>query len=125
MPLNQSMLSFVQRLRKAGVVVSLFTNNMDIFDTISRFHHKLDDHFDYIYSSSAYGQLKLENDVLIRKACQDAQADKDHTAFVDDSLSSFEAATQYGILTFLYADYDASQTAFEEWLLHKFSIDLH
>lgn len=122
MPINQPMVDFLQRLRKAGVTISLFTNNMDIFDNISRSHHKLDNHFDHIYSSSAYGQLKLENDTLVRKACLDANTHRKNTAFVDDSTSSFKAATEYGILTFLYPDYTASQDAFEKWLLSSFSV---
>ncbi len=124
MPINQLMLTFLQRLRRTGVIISLFTNNMDIFDTVSRSHHKLDNHFDHIYSSSAYGQLKLENDTLVSKACLDAAASRENTAFVDDSTSSLKSATEYGILTFLYTDYIASQDAFENWLLSNFSLEI-
>jgi FMN phosphatase YigB (HAD superfamily) len=122
MPLNKPLLAFTQELRKAGVVVSLFTNNMDIFDNVSRWHHKLDDFFDHIYSSSAYGQLKLENDELIKTACLDAGTNQTHTALVDDSMSSFKAATAHGIQPFLYENYVESQKAFENWIKDNFSI---
>jgi HAD superfamily hydrolase (TIGR01509 family) len=120
MPLNTRMLDYIATLRKRGVTVSLFTNNMDIFDTVSRAHHQLDNHFDHIYSSSEQGQLKLEDEALLRKALREAGVSKAQTAFVDDSSASYEAATSYGIQTFLYDDYDASQKSFEIWLAKEF-----
>jgi FMN phosphatase YigB (HAD superfamily) len=121
MPLNTHLLQYITLLRKKGVVVSLFTNNMDIFDRVSRGYHNLDAHFDFIYSSSAYGQLKLENDTLLRRAMQDAKVTVEQVAFVDDSQSSYDAATGYGVATFLYAHYNASQSAFEMWLENEYS----
>jgi FMN phosphatase YigB (HAD superfamily) len=116
MPLNPSLLRFVATLRSQGVVVSLFTNNMDIFDVISVRQHRLREHFDYIYSSSLHGQLKLENEVLLRKAASEAGAPLDTVVLVDDSPQSFTRATDYGVATFLYDQYEASQPAFETWL---------
>lgn len=121
MSLNVALLSFIAKLRASGVRVSLFTNNMDIFDLISRSYHNLDEYFDFIYSSSKFGQLKLENENLLQRAIKDAKAHKRDTAFVDDSQLSYIAATGYGIDTFLYSNYDASQTEFEEWLSRGFA----
>ena len=120
MPLNPSLLHHLALLRSKGVIVSLFTNNMDIFDDVSREHHQLDTHFDHIYSSSAYGQLKLENEVLVRKALQEANVDSESTALVDDSPDSFARASSYGITTFLYDQYEDSQVAFEQWLEREY-----
>ncbi len=120
MPLNQPLIRFITKLRSFGVQASLFTNNMDIFDIVSRAHHHLDTHFDHIYSSSEFGQLKLENDQLLKRALHDAQTTMSHTAFVDDSQSSYDAATKYGVHTFLYKDYAASQADFEQWLSRSF-----
>lgn len=121
MPINQPLLRCIENLRKNGVTVSLFTNNMDIFDTVSRFHHELDNHFDHIYSSSAYGQLKLEDDVLLTRAMQEAGTDAEHTAFVDDAQSSHDAATGFGVATFIYKDYEDSQKGFEQWLEENYT----
>lgn len=121
MPLNQPMIAFVKKLRAMGVTVSLFTNNMDIFDQISRAHHQLDSLFDFIYSSSAYGALKLESEVLLQKACDDAGAPRTQVALVDDSLSSFTAAKHFGIKPFLYKNYEMSQSDFEHWLEQTFT----
>jgi FMN phosphatase YigB (HAD superfamily) len=121
MPLNNSMLAFIRQLRDKGIAVSLFTDNMDVFDTIFRNHHKLDDHFDHIYSSSAYGQLKLENDTLLNIAFRDAQVRVEETALVDDSPAAYEAAMGYGVITHLYKDYINSQPDFEAWLKSKYS----
>ncbi len=125
MSMNHRMLTFTGKLRKKGVIVSLFTNNMDIFDSVSRWHHELDAYFDFIYSSSAYGQLKLENDTLLNRALDDAKAAKSEVAFVDDSRVAYDAATSFGISTFLYQDYTDSQAAFEAWIEKEYqgSID--
>lgn len=116
MLLNHPLLSFIASLRSGGVAVSLFTNNMDIFDTVSRAHHQLDEHFDYIYSSSQYGQLKFENDILLQTAMRESGVEKEGIALVDDSRNSFKMATKYGIGVFLYDKYEESQPAFERWL---------
>lgn len=118
MSLNQSMLKFTQNLREQGVVISLFTNNMDIFDRVSRYHHQLDDYFDFIYSSSAYGQLKFETDAIILKACIDADVGMGDLMLVDDSPVSYETARKLDIPAFPYTDYTASQQPFETWPLH-------
>jgi len=122
MSLNQALLRYIGQLRSNGVVVSLFTNNMDVFDKVSRAHHKLDTYFDHIYSSSEQGQLKLEDDTLLLRVIQDAGTGIAHTAFVDDSTSSYEAATSYGVATCLYKDYTYSQKLFEAWLHKQFII---
>lgn len=116
MSLNPSLLRFVATLRSRGVVVSLFTNNMDIFDVVSVRQHRLREHFDHIYSSSLHGQLKLENEVLLREAAGEVGASLDAVVLVDDSSQSFARATGYGVATFLYDQYEASQPAFETWL---------
>jgi FMN phosphatase YigB (HAD superfamily) len=122
MPLNEPLLQFIGKLRSRGIRVSLLTNNMDIFDLVARAHHNLDTHFDHIYSSSAHGQLKLENDALITRAMQEAAADIRQTALVDDSTVSYELATGYGVSTFLYQDYLNSQADFEHWLEATYAI---
>lgn len=109
MPLNQPMLSFIKQLRRKGIIVSLFTNNMDIFDTVSRTFYRLDDHFDYVYSSSAHNRLKLEDNYLLTKASKDASVNIGEIALVDDSQHSYDAATSFGVQTFLYAHYTGSQ----------------
>jgi FMN phosphatase YigB (HAD superfamily) len=121
MSLNKPLLKYIAGLRAKGIAVSLFTNNMDIFDTVSRAHHHLDNHFDHIYSSSTYGQLKLENSILLERAIAEAGAETASTAFVDDSQTSYDAATRYGVATFLYKHYDTSQPAFEKWLSKAFA----
>ncbi|NCU37800.1 hypothetical protein EOL96_01915 [Candidatus Saccharibacteria bacterium] len=120
MKMNSQMLAYLQKLRKQGIVVSLFTDNMDIFDTVSRYHHELDSQFDYIYSSSMYGQLKLENDTLLKKAIYDARTRPSEVAFVDDSTEAYEKATKYGIKTFVYGKYVDSQPDFEAWVGENF-----
>jgi len=120
MSINRPMLAFIGKLRKKGVIVSLFTNNMDIFDSVSRRHYELDNHFDFIYSSSEYGQLKLENDTLLNRALHDAKTTKSEVAFVDDSQASYDAATSFGVSTFLYKDYLDSQVVFEAWVEKRY-----
>jgi FMN phosphatase YigB (HAD superfamily) len=120
MPLNHSLLGFITSLRSRGVTVSLFTNNMDIFDTYGRAYHQLDNHFDAIYSSSQHGQLKLENDTLLQLALSEAGVDVQNTALVDDSHNSLQRATQYGVNTFLYEKYEESQPLFERWLRREY-----
>jgi FMN phosphatase YigB (HAD superfamily) len=88
---------------------------MDIFDIVSREHHKLDSHFDFIYSSSRYGQLKLD-DVLLQKAMREGGATSTSTVLVDDSLNSHTRAMSYGVETFPISEYEASQPAFRRWL---------
>lgn len=122
MPLNQPMLTFIKQLRQKGVIVSLFTNNMDIFDTVSRTFHQLDDHFDYIYSSSAHQRLKLEDNYMLTKASRDASANIGEIALVDDSQYSYDVATSFGVPTFLYTHYTDSQPAFEKWLSRKYTV---
>ncbi|NCD00432.1 MAG: hypothetical protein EOL95_12135 [Bacteroidia bacterium] len=122
MDLNKLMLSYVKYLRENGVTVGLFTNNMDVFDSISRYHFNLDKYFNHIYSSSAYGQLKLENDTIIRKVIDDTHVHIDEVALVDDSQSSFDTATKYGIATFLYRNYKESQVEFETWIEKNYSL---
>jgi FMN phosphatase YigB (HAD superfamily) len=122
MHINQPLLQYADKLRSNGVKVCLFTNNMDIFDTVSRFAHNLDNHFDHIYSSSEHGRLKLEDDSLLRRACQDAGTQVGDVALVDDSQASFDLAEKYGVATFLYDKYEDSQTAFEAWISERYSV---
>lgn len=123
MPINQLMLDFVGFVRSKGVSVSLFTNNMDIFDMVLRRYHRLDEHFDHIYSSSQYGQLKLENDALIMKALKDAGTKTiDEAVLVDDSQDSYDLAKGYGLDAFLYKRYTDSQNQFETWLRQEYRL---
>ncbi|HEU5121962.1 MAG TPA: HAD family hydrolase [Candidatus Saccharimonadales bacterium] len=121
MPINRPLLNLVETLRTNGVTVGLFTDNMDVFDKISTAHHMLNKRFDAIYSSSKYGQLKLENETLLHTAIEEAGAELESTALVDDSPRSYNRARQYGLATYLYGDYEQSQKEFEAWLKQNYN----
>lgn len=116
MRLNVEMLETIASLRKAGVAVALFTDNMDIFDNLTVPLYELDQKFDAIYSSSAYGRLKLENDTLLMRAAREADAQPHQVALVDDRERSCEFIRSLGGHAFLYDNYTDSHPAFTSWL---------
>lgn len=116
MRLNVRMRETVKLLRQQGIKAVLFTNNMDVFDTITVPHFRLDAEFDAIYSSSRHGALKLEDSSLFETVCAEFDVLPNEIGLVDDSESSIVAAAELGAQVFHYADYNDSHAAFVAWL---------
>jgi FMN phosphatase YigB (HAD superfamily) len=122
MTMSRQMIDYIQALRQRGVVVSLFTDNMDIFDQVAIAYHKLHNYFDYIYSSSTHGSLKLEDMTLLEKAMRDAGVKAPvELALVDDAPHNCQRVEEYGGRTFLYPNGDTAQAAFESWLTSTYT----
>ena len=117
MQLNQKMLDTVRRVRDSGIKVALFTNNMDVFDTITVKYFNLSEHFDAIYSSSQHGKLKFEDGTTFIKAASSVGATASEIALVDDSVDSINAMKQLGGAAFHYKNYTEDHAQFESWIV--------
>ncbi|MDN3652810.1 GMP/IMP nucleotidase [Thalassotalea ponticola] len=87
---------FMQALRQSGRQVILVTNAHP--DSLSLKIEKtaLDKYFDRLISCHQYGVSK-ESQQLWRQLQHDIGFDKQHTLFVDDTISVLDAAKRYGI----------------------------
>jgi FMN phosphatase YigB (HAD superfamily) len=111
--LNTALLQHIARLRKNDWSVYLYTDNMDIFDRVSVSHFGLDRHFDAIYSSSAYGYLKFENDRLLTILKTEQGITQEPIYLVDDKIH--QVALDAGLHFFHYKDW-SMQNTFEQWI---------
>lgn len=110
---NHSLLDYIDTLRRTGWKVYLYTDNMDIFDKLTVPYHGLQEYFDAIYSSSAYGCLKFEDPTLFSLLKQEQGISHQQVYLVDDKVHSL--ALQLGIKAFQYDDW-SRQKEFETWL---------
>lgn len=110
---NRPLLDYLKTLRQLSWKVFLYTDNMDVFDKLSVPYHGLNEHFDAIYSSSAYGYLKFEDPTLFSLLKQEQGITNQQVYLVDDKVHPL--ALQLGIKVFHYDDW-SRQKEFEMWL---------
>lgn len=116
MSLNQDLLRFAIEQKSKGVQTAIFTDNMDVFEKIFVPENKLDEKFDYIFSSSTYGMLKGDNggeflDLVVQKFGVDIS----EVLFIDNSLKAQELMNSQGGVFYLWEDYEKEFSRFIEW----------
>jgi FMN phosphatase YigB (HAD superfamily) len=110
---NHLLLDYVDALRRTDWKVYMYTDNMDIFDKFTVPYHGLQEYFDAIYSSSAYGYLKFEDPTLFSLLKQEQGILNQQVYLIDDKIHPL--ASQLGIKAFHYDDWNR-QKEFETWL---------
>ncbi len=116
MKLNQDLLKFAVEQRAKGIQTAIFTDNMDIFEKVFVVENKLDEKFDYIFSSSTYGMLKEDNGgEFLDIAVQKFGVDISEVLFIDNSLKAQDLMNSKGGVFYLWEDYENEFTKFIEW----------
>ncbi len=116
MTVNAGLLRFAAAVQKQGVKTAVFTDNMDVFEQVLVPHARLDDHFDYVFSSSTFGALKLdEGEEFFQQALREAGVLNQPFLFLDDSPKIRELTEKLGGTFYHYADFQTGLYAFTDW----------
>ncbi len=124
MKMNSNLFKFAKELRTNGVTVSIFTDNMDVFDNIFVPLNELNYHFDNIFSSSKYQMLKSHNDgKFLRYVLDKLSIEPEQTLFIDDKPKNGEFMKDFGGNFYQYIDYDNGYKDFRKWFNTQFTIN--
>lgn len=124
MKLNDELLNFAKYMRSQGVKVAIFTDNMDIFDRVLVPYNNLKNKFDFVFSSSEYKKLKLDNEAeFLKQVMEEMGVKPAQTLFLDDSPKIGVFMEKFGGHFYLYEDYYNGFNKFIQWLHNTFTID--
>lgn len=122
MKMNDLLLDFTVKMRKKGVKVAVFTDNMDVFDKIFVTQNRLDEIFDGIFSSSMYGKLKLDNNAQFLDQVIELMLSKpENTLLLDDSMKIGDYMLKKGGKFYHYNNYVEGHNDFMKWFNKNFS----
>ncbi len=107
MRLETGLISLAKKLKTNLFQTALVTNNMDVFNTVTVGHHKLDKVFPVIVNSFDYGVMKHEAsgklfDIAMAEL---GESDYRNALLIDDSAKARDMFEQKGGLTFAYENY--------------------
>ena len=121
--LNTELLNFVSSMRHLGVKVTIFTDNMDVFDRIFVPYNNLKNKFDFIFSSSTFKKLKLDNNAaFLKQAIEIMDVRYEQTLLLDDSPKIGVFMKKFGGNFYLYEDYYNEFNKFIQWFYNNFNI---
>jgi len=113
MKMNEELLLFAKEIRSKGVITSIFTDNMDIFEQIFVPHNDLESKFDYVFSSFSCKKLKMDNNAkFLKDVLSELNASAENVLFIDDSPEIGIFMEKLGGHFYLYHDY---KDGFEEF----------
>ena len=95
--LRPEMISYVVRIRSAGLTVAILsdqTNWLDELNQRSPFHHR----FDYVFNSFHLGKTKRDPSIF-SDICDKLGLKPDEVLFVDDNLDNVKRASNQGLRT--------------------------
>lgn len=95
----------VQAVKAQGIKVGMITNNMDVFDTVTRLRLKLDDLFDHVCNSFTYKKLKREGLFDIAMRALDVNT-YNTTLLIDDSPRARASFESRGGHTYPYTTFE-------------------
>lgn len=104
--LDETLIEYVQKLRKSGKRVVLATNQEKYRTDYMLKHMGFEGAFDKIYSSAHLGLKKPATD-FFAKVVEDLNVPKNEVLFWDDDQRNIDGAKEYGIHAEFYADYDS------------------
>ncbi len=114
MELDKDLLNFADDLKKRWKNIGLITNNMDIFNEITRVHYNLDSVFPLIINSSDYWLLKHEqNWELFDIAMRKIWGFFSDTLMIDDSSKVYKVFTDKWWICYKYDNYKNFAKRFE------------
>jgi len=102
--LDEPLMTYVKKLREAGLRVVLATNQEKYRTEYMLEHMGFADAFDKIYSSAHLG-LKKPAVEFFAHVVDDLGTSKDEVLFWDDDQRNIDGATEYGIRAEFYSDY--------------------
>jgi len=95
----------IQALKERGVKVGMITNNMDVFNTVTRPKLRLDDLFDGVFDSFSYKKMKADG--LFDIAMQSfGNTDYSVALLIDDSPRARAAFEVKGGQTYTYSTFE-------------------
>ncbi|MBT4849565.1 HAD hydrolase-like protein [Candidatus Parcubacteria bacterium] len=121
MSLNKDLIYFAKNMKKRGIKVVIFTDNMDPFKKMVVPNLKLNDTFDNIISSWDYKMLKEEkNGRFVDVILKQMKIEIKKTLLIDDSLGISKIIRNKGGHSYLYKDYNNEFPKFYAWFTKKF-----
>jgi len=122
MQLNKGLIKFAIQMRSLGVRTAIFTDNMDIFDRVFVPYHSLNEKFDFIFSSSTYKKLKLDNDAFfLKETIKKMKSSPSETLLLDDSPEIGVYMNKIGGYFYHYQDYEKELPKFFKWFKENFA----
>lgn len=124
MKLNEDLMKFAKLMRNKGVKVSVFTDNMDVFDRVFVPYNDLNGKFDHIFSSSIYKNLKSNGDgTFLKQALEETGISPENSLFLDNTPKIGEWMVQFGGHFYLYENYETEYQKFEIWFNDNFEVE--
>lgn len=124
MALNQELIEFAGMCREKGIKTAIFTDNMDIFEEVTVPSHGLDKKFDFIFSSSSYGKLKLDDNAeFLKYVISQTESKFENTLFIDDSPKIGISMVNNGGYFYQYENYEIEFPKFIKWFYSKFVLN--
>ena len=117
MEIEMRHIPIIKSLKKKGVKVGMITNNMDVFDIVTRPRLKLDQLFDnMVFNSFTYKKMKADGlfDIAMKSI---GHTDYATTLLIDDSSRAREAFEAKGGQAYAYTTFEDFQTWADENLL--------
>jgi len=116
MVLNKDLVDFAQVIRCQGIKVAIFTDNMDVFEKILVPRYVLRNKFDFIFSSSTYRKLKLDDKgEFLDFAIAKLEVEAPEVLLIDDSTKIRPLIEERGGLFYWYRDYRNEFPKFKSW----------
>ena len=118
MEMEMRHIPIVQALKNQGIKVGMITNNMDVFDTVTRSRLKLDNLFDGVFNSFTYKKLKTEG--LFDIAMQSfGNPGYDTTLLIDDSPRARAGFEVKGGHTYPYMTFENFKVWADKYLVYS------
>lgn len=106
--MNESLVTYIKRLRQAGYRTGLLSNFMDEARRVWTEVYPFIDQFDGIVISAEVGLVKPDPQIY-HLAAANVGVDLTEALFIDDFIENIEAAKQLGMQTIHYTDPPAAQ----------------
>ena len=106
--LNEPLLAYVQRLRRAGYRLGILSNFMDDARHVWAEVYPFMQYFDDLVISAEVGLLKPDPQIY-RLAVSRLRVEVEEALFVDDFIENIEGAQQVGLATLHFTDPEAAQ----------------
>jgi FMN phosphatase YigB (HAD superfamily) len=110
MDIEMGHILIVKHLKKKGIKVGMITNNMDVFDTITKPRLKLGQLFDnMVFNSFAHKKMKADGlfDIAMKTI---GHSDYSNTLLIDDSSRARAAFEAKGGKTYAYTTFEDFRT---------------
>ncbi|HOX96203.1 MAG TPA: hypothetical protein PLI45_02380 [Candidatus Woesebacteria bacterium] len=117
MEIEMRHIPIIENLKEKGIIVGMVTNNMDVFDIVTRPRLNLDELFNgLVFNSFAFKKMKSDGlfDIAIEKA---GLSDFSNVLLIDDSPKARSIFESKGGQTYAYSNFEDYKIWADQYLL--------